>query len=79
MWGNIYLCFIEYVKVLDRVEHKELFELIGKLDRYNMRIIQNWEKTSCRWIGNRLCNKAYLFKKLVSQSSMDIPIIMTLC
>lgn len=56
--AEICLCYINYTKVFDKVQHKDLFELLGKLDLFgkDIRIIHSiyWKQTICIWIENKL-------------------------
>ena len=50
MEKDLYLCFIDYAKAFDRVEHNELFRILNGLyiDRKDLRIIRNlyWDQTA---------------------------------
>lgn len=51
---DVDLYFINYANAFDKVQHKEMFELLGNLDlfRNDIRIIQNSEQTACIWKEN---------------------------
>lgn len=36
---DVHLCFIDYTKAFDKVKHKDLFELLGKLDIFQKGVI----------------------------------------
>ena len=51
MQKDIYMCFIDYAKVFDKVRHQELFEDLDKLDLYrkDVRLLASlyWNQTAC--------------------------------
>lgn len=57
MQRDVYVGFIVYTKVLDKIRRKIGLKMQGKLDLFSqdIRIIQNlhWEKTACTRIGNQ--------------------------
>ena len=58
MQKNLYLCFIDYTKAFDKVQHEELFKLLQALDLdgKDIQLIRNlyWEQTACIKIGYEL-------------------------
>jgi len=58
MQGDLYLCFIDYTKAFDRVQHEKLLQdLIDlDLDGKDLRFIRNlyWEQTACIRVENEL-------------------------
>ena len=58
MQKDLYLCFIDYTKAFDKVQHEELLGMLGKLDIHgkDLRIFRNlyWEQTACMRIDNDL-------------------------
>ena len=58
MQKDLYLCFIDYTKTFDKVQHEELLGMLGKLDIHgkDLRIVRNlyWEQTACMRIDNDL-------------------------
>lgn len=56
MEKNVYLCFIDYVKISDNLWDRDQFKLHRNLDLFSnhIRIIQNlyWRQTSCIQIEN---------------------------
>ena len=58
MQKDLHLCFIDYTKAFDKVQHEELLEILGKLDIHgkDLRILRNlfWEQTACMRADNDL-------------------------
>ena len=58
MQKDLHLCFIDYTKAFDKVQHEELLGMLGKLDIHgkDLRIVRNlyWEQTACMRIDNDL-------------------------
>ena len=56
---EVYLCFIDYTKAFDRVQHMEIIKQLQKLhvDGKDLRIIKNiyWEQTAAVKIENETC------------------------
>ena len=55
MQKDLYICFIDYTKAFEKVQHKEPFNSLQNLDLYrkDLRIIRNlyWEQTACMHVG----------------------------
>lgn len=43
MQKGVYLCFIEYEKAFDKLWHKDLFEMLRKLDLFGKYIRTKWK------------------------------------
>jgi len=76
MQGDLYLCFIDYTKAFDRVQHEKLLQdLIDlDLDGKDLRFIWNlyWEQTACIRVENEL--SAYVdIKRGVRQGCVFSP------
>jgi len=58
MQRNLFVCFIDYTKAFDKVQHEELMkDLEGlDLDGKDLRLIRNlyWEQTACMKVDNKL-------------------------
>ena len=56
MQKDLYVCFIDYTKAFDKVQHEELFKLLHglDLDGKDLRVLRNlyWEQTACMRVGN---------------------------
>ena len=52
------MCFIDYTKAFDKVQHEEFLEVLGNLNMHgkDIRIVCNlyWEQTACTRIDNDL-------------------------
>ena len=52
---DLYVCFIDYTKAFDKVQHEEPFHLLQALDLYGKdpRVLQNLysEQTACMLVG----------------------------
>ena len=59
MQRDLYLCFIDYTKAFDKVQHEELSKALQSLglDGKVIRLIRNlyWEQTACMRVDNELC------------------------
>ena len=55
---DVYMCFIDYTKAFDRVQHDELLKMLMNLDLYgkDIHLIQNlyWEQSACIRIENEM-------------------------
>lgn len=68
MLNDVYLRFMDYVKLFDKIRQKDLFELLDKLDLFGkyIRIISNIyrEQTPCIGMRNELNNYAKIKRKM---------------
>ena len=55
---DLYLCFIDYIKAVDKLRHEEIMSILDSLNIYgkDLRIVRNiyWEQTAAMRIGNDL-------------------------
>ena len=55
MKKDLYICFIDYTKAFDKVQHREIFSLLQDLDLdgKDLRVLRNlyWEQTVCMRVG----------------------------
>ena len=55
---DVYMCFIDYTKVFDRVQHDECLKMLMNLDLYGKDtcMIQNlyWDQSACKRIENKM-------------------------
>ena len=55
MQKDLYVCFVDYTKAFDKVQHEELFHLLEgiDLDGKDLRVLRNlyWEQTACMRVG----------------------------
>ena len=55
---DFYMCFIDYTKAFDRVQHDEQLKMMMNLDLYRKDIclIWNlyWDQSTCIWIENKI-------------------------
>ena len=55
MKKDLYICFIDYTKAFDKVQHREIFSLLQDLDLdgKDLRVLRNlyWEQTACMRVG----------------------------
>ena len=58
MQKNLYMCFIDYTKAFDKMQHEELIKMLQALDldSKDSQLIRNlyWEQTACIRIRNEL-------------------------
>ena len=58
MQKDVFICFIDYAKAFDRVQHKQLMHILNSLDLdgKDIRLIQNlyWEQAACMRVNNEL-------------------------
>ncbi|XP_069993113.1 uncharacterized protein [Penaeus vannamei] len=58
MQKDLYVCFIDYTKAFDKVQHAELLKMLETLDLdgKDIRLIRNlyWEQTACMRVENQL-------------------------
>jgi len=58
MQNYLYMCFIDYTKAFDKVQHAELLKMLETLDLdgKDIRLIRNlyWGQTACLRSGNEL-------------------------
>ena len=56
--GDVYMCFIDYTKAFDRVQHDELLKILMNLDLYgkDIHLIWNlyWYQSTCIRIENEM-------------------------
>jgi len=56
MQKDLYVCFIDYTKAFDKVQHEELFNMLGSLDLdgKDLRVLRNlyWEQSACMRVGD---------------------------
>ena len=59
MQKDLYICFIDYVKAFDKVQHARLFEILQELDvtGKDVELIKNlnWQQQAAVRIGQDLC------------------------
>ena len=69
---RIYICFIDYTKAFDRVNHKQLLDMLQNLDLEgkDIRFLRNlyWEQQAGMRINIRIGN----FKKIKKVSVKDV-------
>ena len=58
MQKDVFICFIDYTKAFDRVQHKQPMHILNclDLDGKDIRLIQNlyWEQAACMRVNNEL-------------------------
>ena len=56
MQRDVYMCFIDFTKAFDKVQHEKLFEILNNIDidGKDLRLIRNlyWEQTACMRVNN---------------------------